>query len=186
MDDEEIIELYNSRSESAIKETKQKYDAYLMKIADNILHDKLDDEECVSDTYVRTWNSIPPTHPRSLRAFVGKITRNNALNRVRDENRLKRISPDLQVTLDEIGDLIPAASDIENEIEMGQIIGIINFYLKQTRVRKRVAFIRRYWYLDSIKEISERLGMSESNVKMTLKRQREEIKSILKKEGVYV
>ncbi len=186
MDDEKIIELYNSRSESAIKETKQKYDLYLMKIADNILHDKMDDEECVSDTYVRTWNSIPPAHPRSLRAFVGKITRNNALNRVRDENRLKRIPSDLQVILDETSDMIPAASDTEKEIEMGQIIEIINSYLEQNSVRKRVAFIRRYWYLDSIKEISERLGMSASNVKMTLKRQREEIKSILKKEGFYV
>lgn len=186
MDDEEIIELYNGRYESAIKETKQKYDSYLMQIADNILHDELDDEECVSDTYLKTWNSIPPTHPKCLRTFVGKITRNNALNRIRDENRAKRIPSDFQVTLEEIGDMIPSASDIEKEIEMGQIVEIINSYLKQNSVKKRVAFMRRYWYLDTIKNIAERLGMTESNVKMTLKRQREQIMELLRKEGFYV
>lgn len=185
MNDNEIIELYNKRSENAIQETKKKYETYLMQIADHILQNRLDDEECVNDTYLKTWNSIPPTVPKCFRAFIGKITRNGALNRVRDEMRDKRLSNSLSTVLEELEDIVSSDTNIENEIEKRLIIETIDSYLEQLSDKKRVIFVRRYWYFDSVREIAARMGLSESNVKMTLKRQREQLKEILKKEGFY-
>lgn len=185
MTDEEIIRLYINRSETAISESKEKYEAYLMKIADNILHDMFDNEECVNDTYLKTWESIPPALPKCLRAFMGKITRNIALNRIRDMKRNKRVPQDFYVSLDELEDIIPSYDDTNSQVEVKILVDVINTHLGSITAKKRVAFVRRYWYFDSIKEIAARIGTSESSVKMILKRERDTLREKLSKEGFY-
>lgn len=184
MDDIEIIELYNIRSETAINETRLKYNSYLMCIADNILHNPLDDEECVNDTYLSIWNSIPPNVPNCLRAFIGKIVRNHALNRLRNEGRYKRLSNSTRVIFDELENVIATNETMESKIESILITNVINHFLDSLTDEKRVIFVRRYWYFDSIKDISRRMNLSESNVKMILKRLRENLKTIMEKEGI--
>ncbi len=129
MNDNEIIELYNKRSETAIEETKSKYNSYLMAIADNILHNNEDSEECINDTYLKTWNAIPPTVPNCLKAFLGKITRNLALNKLRDNTREKRIANKGYVQLDELDNLLSAEYDIESELQQKQLLKIIDSFL---------------------------------------------------------
>ncbi len=183
MNDNEIIELYNQRSETAIDETKKKYHSYLMTIADNILYNKEDSEECVSDTYLKTWNAIPPTVPTCLQAFLGKITRNVALNKLRNDTRQKRAANKYYIQLDELDNILRAEYDIESKICQKQMLKIIDMFLADLPIDKRIIFVRRYWYFDSIKDISKRMNISESNVKITLKRQRDTLKKILNKEG---
>ncbi|MGN0514793.1 MAG: RNA polymerase sigma factor [Lachnospiraceae bacterium] len=183
MDDSKIIMLYNNRQELAIVETKKKYNSYLLCIANNILHNPLDNEECVNDTYLKTWNSIPPAQPNSFKAFIGKIARNDALNKLRDLYRDKRKILCIAENFDELENMF-SSNNIEEKIENNHIEEILNNFLKDLSLKKRVIFVRRYWYFDSIKDISERTNLSESNVKIILKRERDSLKKILVREGV--
>lgn len=184
MEDIEIIDLYNARQESAISETKKKYNTYLMCIANNILHNSQDNEECVSDTYLKTWNAIPPSVPRSLKAFIGKITRNGALNMLRDADRHKRKAMTDNVNLSELDEMLVSSNSIEQSMECQEIQKILNDFLDNLSLEKRVIFIRRYWYFDSIKDIMARMDMSENNVKSVLKRERDALREVLIKEGI--
>ena len=186
MDDSKIVEMYLQRDENAIKETKTKYEKYCSYIANNILNSSLDTEECVNDAYLATWNSIPPSKPNSLRAFIGKITRNIAINRY-NANRAKKRNDGIELVLDELNEVVgDSESDGRNLTDELTLKYALNAFVGSLKQETREIFVRRYWYLSSIKEISIDYGISESKVKVTLLRTREKLREFLGKEGIVI
>lgn len=186
MEDKKIVDLYWKRSETAISETARKYGRYCRYIAFNILHNDEDSEECVNDTYLRAWNSIPPHRPSVLKTFLGKITRNLSLDKYEHFNAKKRNNGQMPLIFEEIQECLPASVDTENIIEEMALTDILNRFLSSLSLEQRKIFMRRYWYLSPIKEIATEYGISESKVKMSLFRSRNELKKMLEKEGVMV
>ena len=184
MEDQQIIELYNERSETAISETANKYGKYCYYIAYHILYDEQDSEECVNDTYLRAWENIPPQYPNKMSAFLGKITRNLALNRYRYYMREKRRGGQIPLVLDELQECVPATNSTEEMIEENLLVELLNRFLHELPIEKRMMFVRRYWYMSSIQEIANDYEISEGKVKMTLLRTRNKLKQILEKEGI--
>lgn len=184
MDDKRIIELYNERSETAISETAEKYGKYCYTIAYHILYNEEDSEECVNDTYLRAWEAIPPQCPNKLSAFLGKITRNLALNRYKYYVREKRGHGQTTLVLDELQECVPASNNTAQAVEEKLLVEVLNRFLYSLPKEKRIMFVRRYWYLSSIQEIADDFGVSQSKVKMTLLRIRNKLKLVLEKEGV--
>lgn len=184
MEDKQLIDLYWERSETAISETAKKYNRYCHTIAFNILHNNEDAEECVNDTYMRAWGVIPPQRPNRLSTFLGKITRNLSLNKYEKYAAEKRGFGQVPLALDELQDCIPAVGSVEQTIEDEVLIEIINRYLASLSREIRIIFIRRYWYLSPVNEIAADYNFSESKVKMTLLRARNELKQFLEKEGI--
>lgn len=182
MEDSKIIELYFERSESAISETQNKYGSYCRSIAYNILHSNEDTEECVSDTYIKAWNSMPPTHPNNLSAFLGRITRNTALN-MYAKSRTQKRSAQTESLFDEFGDCLSSGSSIPDEIVLKDAI---NGFLASLPKKTRIVFMRRYWYCDSVAYIAKLCNISENNVKALLMRTRNKFKEYLGKEGIYL
>ena len=180
MEDRQIIQLYNARSEEAISETKTKYGAYINTVAYNILRVHEDAEECEQDTYIRTWNSIPPHMPEVLRAYLGKLARNLALDMYRKAHAEKRGEGSVALCLDELGEIASG----ETQLEAGEIAEVINSYLEGLEPKYRKIFVRRYFYMDPVKDIAERYGYSESKVKTALFRMRGELKKHLADEGI--
>ena len=184
MKDEKIIELYFERNESAISETSEKYGKYLYKIAFNILSDNEDSEESVNDTYIGAWNSIPPEKPNILSAFLSKITRYISLNKYRAKRTQKRGGGEVDLAFEEIEECISKESNLYDEIETKELAKIISDYLKQLPKAERQIFVCRYYYLDSLSDISKHFGFSKSKVASMLHRTRKKILSHLEKEGV--
>lgn len=184
MEDRQIIALYNERSEAALSETAKKYGRYCRTIAYNILNSEEDSEECVNDTWLKAWEAIPPRCPESLGAFLGKITRNLALNFYKHKNREKRGGGRTMLVLHELTECIPGADSTEEAVDKALLTEVLNGFLAELPAEKRMIFMRRYWYLSSVKEIAEEYGLSESNVKMTLLRLRSKLKTVLEKEGI--
>lgn len=187
MTDEQIIELYFSRDESAIAQTSKKYSAYLRTVANNILNSAEDADECENDTYLRAWDAMPPHRPALLRTFLAKITRNLALNMLEKKSALKRGGNAAQLLseLEECSGGIRAEQpDIEQEAENTRLAQVINDFVGKLSKETRVVFVRRYWYADSISEIAERCGMSESKVKSMLMRLRQKLKKRLEEEDI--
>lgn len=186
MDDKQILDLYWEHSEAAISETSKKYGKYCRYIAFNILHNDEDSEECVNDTYLRAWNSIPPNRPSVLKTFLGKITRNLSLDRYELLNAKKRNGGQMPLIFDEIQECIPSLDSTENIVEEIALTDILNRFLSSLSLEQRKIFMRRYWYLSPIKEIATEYDMSESKIKMSLFRSRNELKKLLEKEGISV
>ena len=184
MDDNAIIELYWERSENAITETAKKYSGYCRYISHNILHNHEDAEECVNDTFLRTWRAIPPQRPDCLAAFLGKITRNLSLNRYRENTAAKRGLGQTGLVLSELEECLPAASDVEQTIDEIVLAQALNTFLTIQPKTNRMIFVRRYWYLSTIREIAEQYHMSESKVKSMLFRTRNELRKYFEKEGL--
>ena len=184
MDDSEIIQLFWDRSEQAIAETSEKYGKYCRYIAYGILHDEEDSEECVNETYLRAWNSIPPKRPDRLQTFLGKITRNLSLNKWEKRSANKRGDGQLSLILDELAECVTAGNDMEQFVEDTVIKNVIDRFLDGLPKETRRIFVRRYWYLSPVKDISDEYGVSESKVTVTLFRTREKLKAVLKKEGI--
>ena len=183
MQDNEIIDLYLKRDENAISETADKYGAYCNKIAYNILMDSFEAEECVNDTYLRTWNSIPPIIPRVLSAFLAKITRNIAIDRYKHNNAKKRLG--YETSLDELGECIGGGT-IADEIEISAIGNAISRFLYTENELNRRIFVRRYFFEDSIDEIAKSHGLSAGQTRTLLHRIRSRLSDFLKKEGIYI
>ena len=184
MEDERIIALYFERSESAIEETSRKYGGLCFEVADSILRSRADSEECVSDTYLSVWNAIPPTKPLSLRAFVLKITRNISMSRLRKNLAQKRTSG-LEVSLDELEDILPDER-IAPDFEPSDVGAVISEFLMKCDPDARNIFIRKYWFFDTVEEISRRYGFGESKIKTSLHRTRERLRVYLTERGVRV
>lgn len=183
MEDDKIIDLYLKRAQQSIMETKKKYGAYCRVIARNILLDYLDVEECENDTYLALWNTIPPNIPKSLKVFLGRITRNIALDKY-GYNTAKKRNREFEIILTELEECLASTSTVETEYEEGETARLINQFLYNLDEKSRNLFIRRYWYSDSIDEISKRFNMNESTVKSTLFRVRNKLRNYLEKEGV--
>lgn len=186
MDDNKIVELYLSRDETAINETRNKYSARLRALSYNIVNDIHTTEECENDTYMQAWKSIPPHEPRDyLYAYLARIIRHISLNRCRESNRLKRIAFICELS-HELEQCIPATNNVEAFVNDIVFCEIINNFLSKLGEEKRNIFLRRYWYFDSIADISKRLDISKSKVKTTLFRIRDELRQHLEKEGYTV
>ena len=183
MDDSKIIELYNQRNEKAIEETITKYGKYLLSIADNILDNPKDSEECINDTWLKTWESIPPCCPKNLKLFLAKITRNIACNRYNAAKTLKRGNGELALALEELDELIAESVSVEKELESQELANSLNAFLRRLPARQCDIFIRRYFYIDSIAAIANIYGIKESNVLMILSRTRKKLKIHLQSEG---
>ena len=185
MNDKEIVELYTTRNESAIKETAAGYGGYIHRIVGGILRDPSDSQECENDVYNILWNSIPPEKPMSFKAFLGKVARNTALDRYWYNNAEKR-GGRMDIVLSELVDCVPSSESVERTAELKELAGYINEYLRGLDKRKRQVFVRRYWYCDGIKVIAERFGYSESKVKSMLMRMRAGLRKYLERQGIAV
>lgn len=183
--DKEILDRYFDRSEAAIRMTEEKYGAYCRSIAGNLLRDKRDAEECVSDTWFKAWNSIPPARPLNFKAYLGRIARNGAINLIRRDGAEKRAGDKFAVALDELGECIAEEDNpVDRAAENSAISDCVNGYLKTQPTEKRQMFVMRYFYLDSIADIAADLGMRESRVKTTLFRMRAELKGKMLEQGL--
>ena len=182
MEDAQIIALYFARNEEAIRRSDEKYGKYCRSIADRILKNDADSEECVSDTWLRAWNVIPPQHPQFLSAFFARITRNLALNRYAWDHAQKRGGDVLYMTLEELSECVGTYdTDAVSDDELAKVM---NRFISGLSKESRKIFLRRYWYMDTVKEIAKAYGIGESKVKMSLSRSRKRLKEMLEKEGI--
>jgi len=183
LEDTRIVELYLNREESAIDETAKKYGSRLRTLSFGIVGDKETAEECENDTYMEAWNRIPPHEPRTyLYAFLARITRHISLNCCRANKRLKRHAMICELSV-ELEQCIPAPDDIECRLDDMAFSELVNGFLGTLTEEKRNVFLRRYWYMDSVTELSKRFSVSESKVKVMLFRCREAFRTYLEKEG---
>lgn len=183
MPDDEIVALYFARSEEAIAESDRKYGKTCHTVAYNILHSDEDAEECVSDTWLRAWNAIPPEKPARLGAWLSTVTRRLALTRYETKTAAKRYGG-IQASLEELAECVADGGlTIADEVA---ISNAINSFLASLPARARMIFMRKYWYMDSIADIAKSMGMTESAVKVSLHRTREKFRKHLDKEGITV
>lgn len=197
MEDTAIIDLFFARNESAIKEAEGKYGRRCHYVSYNILRRREDAEECVSDTFFKAWNTIPPTRPSMLSAFLVKITRNLSLDRLRKSSAAKRGGGAYEAAFDEIAEMVAgnfgedegvadnsATGGFEDDLVSGMVLSdTLNGFLDNLSAENRKIFVRRYFYFAEIKEIARDFGISESKVKMSLLRSREKLKDVLTTEG---
>lgn len=186
MEDQEIIGLYWDRDENAIVETAAKYGGYLTNIANNILAVRQDGEECVSDTYFRAWNAIPPKKPDNLKLFLGRITRNLALDRRKAEATGKRGGGQVVLALEELRDCVSDMETPETAMDERFLAEKITEFLRNQPEIPRKCFVLRYWYLEPVSAIAERMQLSPSKVKSQLHRTRMKLKHHLEKEGIWL
>lgn len=184
MEDSKIIDLYWQRSEQAISHTRAKFSRYCYSIAYNILQDPQESEEAENDTYLDAWNSMPPHRPARLSAFLGRITRRIALDRWRSRTAQKRGNGQEPLSLDELKDCIPSATQIDDALHAKELAAYIDRFLRGLPKTERSLFLCRYWYCDSIARIASQFGFSQSKVKTTLHRTRSKLKAYLEKEGI--
>lgn len=183
MEDHQIVDLYWARDEQAIQETDHKYGKKCRMIAWNILSNEYDAEECVSDTWLNAWNSMPDQRPTHLLSFLGKIVRNLALDRW-DYLHAQKRSVQMTTLLSELEDCISSWENTERTVEDHEIVSLLNRFLRTLDPDSRNIFLRRYWYADSISEIASRFSTNESRIKSNLFRTRKKLRSALEKEGI--
>ena len=185
MEDREIIALFWARSQEAIRETDEKYGGYCRSIAYRILGSHPDADECVNDAYLGAWNAIPPARPNPLLTFVAKIVRNVSISRYRRNSAAKR-SSSCTVALEELENCLADARTVDDEMESAELARIIEEFLKTLSLENRVIFMRRYYFSDSIKDISALTGLSEKNVSVRLARIRAKMRDYLNSREVSV
>ena len=185
MEDSEIIELFYERSEQAIVELSKKYGSVCSRVANNILNDRSDAEECVNDAYLAAWDTIPPQRPSPLLSYVCRIVRNLAIKRYHSNTAAKRNST-YDVSLDELENCFPSSDSVEDEFDAKETARIIDEFLETLDEENRVMFVRRYWYAATIEELAELFYTSKHNISVRLHRTREKLKKHLIKEGVSI
>jgi len=185
LQDAEIIQLYFERDEKAITMTEKAYGKYCFSIVDNILHNEQDSEECISDTWLRAWQSIPPQKPTRLKLFLAKIARNLAFDRYRMRHAEKRSGDEMALVLDELEECIASNEDIEQDFERKNLKEVINAFLRTLPTRERQIFLRRYFYAEPVKEIADTFGLNQNHVSVILKRTRKKLAEHLKEEGYF-
>ena len=183
MEDCEIIELFFDRNEAALREVSQKYGLYCKTIARNILNNSEDADECVNETYIRAWESIPPKKPTVLRAFLGRITKNLALNRMRSIKTEKRGGGETDLSFDELDDFVSGKYSVEIEAERKEFIAALNRFLDKLPARQRQLFVGRYWGCFNLTQLAEQHGMSQSGVSENIAKTRKQLKKYLLKRG---
>ena len=185
MDDERIIQLYWSREEAAVEETSQKYGGLCKMIANNLLHNLEDTQECVNDVYHALWNSIPPQRPKKLAPFIARIARNLAMKRLTYRNAAKRSM--VTVPYEEMEACIDTVASAEDRLQGKVLTDVLERFLDTLDPQSRDMFLRRYWFFDSISQIAVGFGFSQSKVKSQLFRIRNKLKVFLAEEAdIYV
>ena len=177
-----IVNLFYERKEEAVQEAQKAYGAYLFSIASRILSDKRDAEEAVNDAYLAAWNSIPPQDPENLKTYLGKLCREGAIDRLRQNTAKKRAPAAALLPLEELEEAV-GEGGVEEHVQAAELSRRISAFLHEEKADARRVFLRRYWYFDPIGEIAARFGFSESRVRMMLKRTRDRLHATLKKEG---
>ena len=180
MEDHQIIELYFARDELAIEETAKRYGGVCMQVSMDILQDRMDAEECVSDTWLQTWRTIPPQRPTILKAFLCRITRNLSINRLR-ERKAKRRDRDMTLSLEELEGVLLIPEDKSEGLSE-----LISEFLRSLDREDRLLFMGRYWHGQSVKELADRMGLSANAAAVRLHRVREELRDYLTDKGVTV
>ena len=183
MEDKEIIQLYWNRDQNAITETSSKYGNYCTSIARNILRCKEDTEECVNDTYLNTWNSLPPHRPSILSTYLGKITRNLAFDRFRHQSAEKRGGGEINQVLDELSECVSGKGSVEDEAMKSELVRAIDEFLNTLPKKKCGIFLLRYWYAYPISQIADKYGMTDNGVSVLLSRIRSAMKRYLIERG---
>lgn len=184
MEDTKIIELYFDRDETAITETDKKYGPYCKTIAYRILRSLPDSEECVNDTWLRAWNTMPPQKPSVLRQFLAKITRNLSLDRYRTDHAQKRGGGELELTMEELSECVSTGGDPATQLELEELKQNIAAFLQTLPERDRNIFLRRYFYVESHQQIARHYLLRPANVRLILSRTRQKLKDFLRKEGL--
>ena len=185
MEDSKIVELYWQKNEKAIKETNNKYGAYCYTIADNILHNREDSEECVNDTWLKAWNAMPPQKPTKLQMFLAKITRNLSFNRFNARSAEKRGGGEIVLVLDELAECLASESDVVSEYEVRELGRCIQKFVRALPERDCNVFVRRYFFTEPVAQIAKKYGLTENNVMVILSRIRTKLKNYLIKEGFW-
>lgn len=184
MEDRQIIDLYWARSQQAITESDQKYGAYCRAISMNVLGQREDAEECVSDTWLHAWNAMPPQRPAILQAFFGKLVRNLSLDRWRRTHASKRGGGQTALALEELEGCLPAGGAVDEALDADETAQVISRFLRSLPAQDRLLFVRRYWYLEEVGSLARRLGMSEGQAKTRLYRVRQRLRAVLEEEGI--
>ena len=185
LSDEKIIEMFWDRDERAISETDRKYGKYLYAIAYNIVHDHPDCEECLNDTYLGTWNKIPPARPTAFQSFLSKIMRNIAIDRFRKNTAQKRVPSEMTVSLGELDECMAYQSDMEEDRMVRELAVMLNDFLAGLPKRRQFVFVCRYYYADSVAKIAEMLGLSEKTIRRDISQMKADLKAFLEKGGYF-
>lgn len=185
MEDNKIIQLFFNRDETAIAETEKKYGRLCTQLANGILKDPSDTEECVNDTWLGLWNSIPPKRPESLIGYICKLARNIAIKRYHYNHAEKRNS-EYTVALSELDSVLAEAKDVESEVEASLLTKTIEGFLDSLKQQDRLIFLQRYYFSASCAEIATLTGLSGKNVTVKLTRIRQRLKKYLNEQGYYV
>ena len=183
MSDADIIELYWQRDEQAIKETDIKYKSFLLSVAQNIVHDVRDSEECLNDTYVGAWNAMPPARPTVLQAFLATIMRRIAINRYKANRRHKRVASELTVSLSDLGDMLADEDDVSAEMQAKELAAAISRYVRALPDRQMVIFVGRFYMADPLMKIAQEVGCSLATVKREIAAIKDGLKKHLEGEG---
>ena len=183
--DAQIIDFYWNRDARAISASMDRYGAYCFSIANGILDNVQDAEECVNDTWLRAWNAIPPTRPTVLKVFFAKITRHLSFDKYKAGKTLKRGGGNIQLVLDELAECIADESDVEGQVDAKELGKVINQFVASLTEREQNLFVRRYFFSDSVGQIADRYGMNQNHVNVTLSRVRKRLRSHLSKEGYF-
>ena len=183
MEDGKIVALYWLRQEEALRQTQKKYGDYLRKIADNVLSDREDSEECVNDTLLAAWNSIPPHRPQVLSSYLGKIVRQTAIDRYRKKNSEKRRASEYALSLEELGECLSGGTTPDAVLEGMELEKAVNRFVRGLGETERNLFLCRYYFFDSLKEAAASCGMGEAKAKSMLFRIRKKLREYLMKEG---
>ena len=183
MEDQAIVELYWARDERGIEEARRKYGALCRGVALRVLESPEDSEECVSDTWLRSWNAMPPQRPTLLGAFLARITRNLALDRWRSQHAARRFGGEAALALEELEDCVSGES-LEDEISRRALLSTLNDFLRSLPAGDRRLFLRRYWAVETLQSLAQAEGMSVSALHRRLRRLREQLADRLRKEGI--
>ena len=183
--DAQIIDFYWNRDARAISASMNRYGAYCFTIANGILDNTQDAEECVNDTWLRAWNAIPPTRPNVLKVFFAKITRHLSFDKYKAEKALKRGGGNIQLVLDELAECIADESDVEGQVDAKELGEAINRFVASLSEREQKLFVRRYFFSEPIRMIADRYNMNENSVHVTLSRIRKRLRSHLSREGYF-
>lgn len=183
MEDTKIIDLYWQRDESAIRITDQTYGPYCYQVAYNILNDRMDSEECVSDTWLRAWNVMPPQRPERLKLFLAKITRNLSLDCLKSRNARKRGGGELPLILEELQECVASGGDAEQELLAKELSRDVNTFVRGLPEREGNLFIRRYFFCESVEQAAHRYGITAGNASVMLSRTRKKLKAFLQQKG---
>lgn len=183
MEDHQIIDLFWQKNAAAISESARKYGAYCFAIADHILHNTEDSEECVNDTWLHAWNAIPPQRPHVLRMFLAKITRNLSLDRLTARNAQKRGGGEIALVLDELGECLGNGTNTEASYEAKELRQSIQRFVRTLPERDGNVLVRRYFFAEPTADIAARYSLTENHVMVILSRTRKKLKAHLLKEG---